>query len=114
MNWNWKYEIGNLAHISAYLIFEYILHLIFIVIHLIQENISEYLPLSLSLSLCSNQQLQNKTLQMIKTIKIHTVNSNYTTSDDNQKVWSKAFGQKIWAIYFTTWIPTQEDLKNYQ
>ena len=47
---------------------------------------------------CSIWQLQNKTLQKIKTIKTQTVNSNYSTPDDDQKYGWKYLGRRYGTI----------------
>ena len=47
---------------------------------------------------CSNWQLQNKTLQIIKTVKSQQWTQNYTTPDDNQKYGQKYFGRRYGTI----------------
>ena len=45
-----------------------------------------------------NQQLQNKTLQIIKTVKIQQATQNYTTPDDDQKDDRKRLGRTYGTI----------------
>ena len=42
----------------------------------------------------SNRQLQNKTLQIIKTVKAQQSTQNYTTLDDDQKYGRKRLGRR--------------------
>ena len=60
---------------------------------------------------CSKWQLQNKTLQINKTVKTQIVNSNCTTPDDDQKYGRKHLGRRYWTILLSpgSWLK-----KNYK